>query len=139
VSRAHIDVLVQGLCESERVTDPDPDEVGRILWRENLTSVADRYPDDTDGTRPGPIDFKDRDVEDYTYRRPSVTIDRQGLLVAAGCYDYQSCEHPEWPTSQAFKWISSLVNDLNADGVTWPESGTRPWGYEDDDVHGKDN
>jgi hypothetical protein len=138
VDRAHIDVLVQGLAESETVTDLDPDELGRRLWAENFASVAYRYPRDTgEGDRPGPIDFRDSDVETYTYRRPGKKIDRQGLLVAMDCYAYQSCEHPEWRDSGPAAWIAALRANLLRAGVTPPSAGARmeAWGYEEEDVH----
>jgi hypothetical protein len=138
VDRAHIDVLVQGLAESETVTDVDPDELGRRLWAENLASVAYCYPSDRDGDRPGPYDFRDADVEEYTYRRPTAKIDRVGLLVALDCYRYQSCEHPGWKTSQAARWVETLLAALHRAGVVAPEPGQRmeAWGYEEADVHG---
>jgi hypothetical protein len=67
VARAHIDVLVQGLCEGEHVMHLDPDEVGRVLWRECLLSVAHRYPDAGDGDHPGPLDFRDNDSDVDTH------------------------------------------------------------------------
>lgn len=137
VGRAHIDVLVQGLCESETVTD-DPDSVGRVLWRENLRSVAARYPGDGDGERPGPIDFRDGDVDTYTYRRPTKKIDREALLVALDCYEYQSCEHRGWASSTAQMWVDQLRQALLAAGVRRPAAGSRmeAWGYREEDVHG---
>jgi hypothetical protein len=137
VSRAHIDVLVQGLAESEHVTDLDPDDVGRALWRENLASVAYRYPDDTgDGDRPGYLQ-RDEEVEEYIYRRPARKIDPSGLLYAIGCYDYQSCEHPGWVTSDAYRWVSTLADALRqSPGINEsPKFGTYPWGYDEEDVH----
>lgn len=135
VSRAHIDVLVQGLCESEHVTHLDPDEVGRILWRENLASVAERYPNDGDGERPGPIDFRDADVDTYTYRRPSMKITQAGLHKAIGCYQYQSSEHLGWEASQARSWTSTLAVALEQAGVP-ALSDSEPWGFEEEHVHG---
>ncbi|MCO7219488.1 hypothetical protein [Klenkia sp. PcliD-1-E] len=137
VSRAHIDVLVQGLCESEHVTHLGPDEVGRSLWQECLRSVAYRYPADGDGNRPGPVDFRDDDVETYTYRRPSVRISLTGLHHAIACYAYQSCEHQGWQNSDAERWTSGLraVLAKHPEVCTDPPSGEHPWGYEETDVH----
>lgn len=126
VDRAHIDVLVQALCEGEYVTDRDPDEVGRVLWRENLASVAYRYPRDVDGDRPGPLDFRDSDVDTYTYRRPSRRIEPSAVLSAVNCYDYQSCEHPGWETSRARAWVTALADALEAHPGVGEPSG--PWG-----------
>jgi len=131
VDRAHIDVLVQGLAESEIVTEVDPDELGRILWRENLASVAYRYPNDGDGERPGPMDFRDNDVETYIYRRPTKPISRGALMAAVECYDYQSCEHPGWRISQARTWAHDLYARLKA--AQTPRSDD--WSFDEEDVH----
>jgi hypothetical protein len=140
VDRAHIDVLVQGLAESETVTDVDPDTLGQKLWRENLVSVAYRYPGDGDGERPGPIDFRDADVDEYVYRRPDVKIEPEALMVAIGCYDYQSCEHPDWERSEARAWVHKLYAQLEAAGVKRLPIGSpeamKAWGYSESDVHG---
>lgn len=124
VSRAHIDVLVQGLTESEHVTDVHPDEIGRVLWHENHVSVNRRYRENT----PTPP---------YTYRRPTRKIDPSGLLYAVACYDYQSCEHEEWEDSDAYRWTSTLRAALEAhpDVDTAPPFGRYPWGYDEDNVH----
>ena len=137
VARAHIDVLVQGLCEGEHVTHLDLDEVGRVLWRECLASVAYRYPDDGDGERPAPVDFRDSDVETYTYRRPSLRIPLTGLHYALGCYRYQSCEHPGWEASDAEAWTRRLREALarHPQCDIKPPFGDHPWGYEETDVH----
>ncbi len=43
------------------------DNIGRMLWTENVASVAYRYPADEPTNRPGPLDFSDAEVEAYTY------------------------------------------------------------------------
>lgn len=138
VGRAHIDVLVQALCESETVTD-DPSAVGQVLWRENLLSVAARYPGDTDGTRPGPLDFRDSDVITYEYRRPRNKPSPECVLVALDCYEYQSCEHRGWASSTAQMWVDQLRQQLLAAGVVRPAPGAHmeAWGYSEQDVHAR--
>jgi hypothetical protein len=137
VARAHIDVLVQGLYEGEHVTHLDPDEVGRVLWRECLASVAYLYPRDQDGERSAPLDFRDRNVETYTYRRPSLRIPLTGLHHAIRCYRYQSCEHPDWEGSDAEAWTLRLREAVarHPQVDTDPPFGDHPWGYEETDVH----
>jgi hypothetical protein len=139
VDRAHIDVLVQGLAESETVTDVDPDTLGQKLWRENLVSVAYRYPGDGDGERPGPMDFRDADVDEYVYRRPGVKIEPGQLMTAIACYAYQSCEHPDWVGSEVEQWTSRLYDQLVNAGVKRPDSGSpgamEAWGYTEAVVH----
>lgn len=137
VDRAHIDVLVQALAEGEHVTDVDPDEIGRELWRENLRSILARYPYTSDGERPGACGFRDSDVEVYTYRRPSRRIDPSGVLYAVGCYQYQSCEHGGWEASRAYAWTTALRDALEGHpGVELaPPFGKYPWGFTETDVH----
>lgn len=129
VDRAHIDVLVQALTTEAGMAQGTADEIGRTLWRENLRSVAHRYPGDEDGQRPGPLDFKDSDVDTYIYREPSVTIPEAGVVHAVQCYVYQSCEHQGWEGSLSAKWMQTLV--LRHDGIT----GDGPWGFEEEEVH----
>lgn len=116
VSRAHIDVMVQALCESEMVAE-HPDLVGRMLWSENVFSLAYCYPGDGDGDRPGPIDFRDDDALTYTYRRPSVRLTRHDVLIALQCWDYQSCEHPGYGESEPCRWVDRLIKSLQAAGA----------------------
>ena len=33
------------------------------------------------------------------------------VLKATDCYEYQSCEHPEWPSSNAHDFIQALRKD----------------------------
>lgn len=133
VSRAHIDVLVQALTADAGLTPGTPDEIGRELWAENLASVAYRYPRDTDGDRPGPLEFRDSDVETYTYREPAKVIPDAGILMAVDCYTYQSCEHPGWNKSRAVKWMDTLkMRHATAESLD-----KYPWGFDEDDVHGE--
>lgn len=86
------------------------DKVGRMLWQENLNSIHYRYPDTVEGgNHPGPMDFSPTEVEAYTYshfgaRRWSPVA----VLKAIDCYEYQSCEHPEWETSEAKRFCDAL-------------------------------
>lgn len=150
VSRAHIDVLVQALTAEAGLAgrgkilmdaetgefsraELSPDEIGRELWRENLRSVIFyRYPRDTDGDRPGPLDFKDSDVDTYTYREPARVMSDAEVCKAASCFDYQSCEHPGWETSRANKWIETLMSRHHVAAI--PDDV--PWGFDEEDVHG---
>lgn len=71
-----------------------------ILWGANIKSVSYRYPNESVDTLPGPVG------EDYSNSRvygPSELSPLTPGLVfqALDCYEYQSCEHPEWATSEA--------------------------------------
>src|SRR6516162_2833567 len=98
VSRQHIDVMVDAAIRNGLIEPSQADEVGRMLWKENLVSVAYRYPRDKGGKRPGPTDFRDADVETYTFTPlPKEIVDvwnlnpDAALAKTVGCYEYQSC------------------------------------------------
>jgi hypothetical protein len=123
VDKAHIDTLVQaGLAYGRRYTlawyhDHEPttdegsrtrtntrhelsreaaDRVGAMLWNTNRASVDYRYEE-----------ANDREV--YRYRHnvclPMAPV---AVLKAIDCYEYQSCEHPEWESSEARAFCSVL-------------------------------
>lgn len=123
VSKLHIDHLVTALVRAELITET-PDKAGRMLWRECLASVAARYPGDTDGHRPGPIDFRDGDVDTYTWTEtPELTPG--GLSKTIACYRYQSCEHDGWTGSVADQLTAKLMDGLEA----VPYDDSVPWGW----------
>lgn len=108
VSRDHLDLLITAAVAWGLTTTDEADDIGRTLWRENLASVAYRYPDDRDGTRPAPEDFRDRHVDTYQYRPYPGRVDPEVVAAAAASLGYQSCEHPEWPDSIACRWVHQL-------------------------------
>lgn len=124
VSEKHIDYMVTAVIRAELVAD-NPDEIGRMLWRECLASVAYRYPNDGDGERPGPVDFKDSDVDTYTWTETD-ELDAPELATTLRCYDYQSCEHPGYKTSEAKAIVDKLLAGMGK--VDW-EGSTAPWGW----------
>ncbi len=134
VSRQHIDVMVDAAIRSGLVEASQADEVGRMLWKENLVSVAYRYPRDKDGKRPGPTDFRDADVDTYTFTPlPKEIVDvwnlnpDAALAKTVGCYEYQSCEHPGWRDSPACALSSRLCELVREhDGY----GDCIPWGWE---------
>jgi hypothetical protein len=151
VSRAHIDALVLAGVQWGTIADPTPEkltELGRMLWAENLTSVAYRYPNDTgNGDRPGPINFRDNDVKTYTAPTAELLLlSAAGIVNAIDCYDYQSCEHPQWrdPDNPAASYTRTLRKTVLAtfppnslqtgyDGIKLypPGYDAAPWGVDD--------
>lgn len=137
VDRRHIDVLVHACIGQKLIAPEQADATGRMLWAECLKSVAYRYPGDKgDGDRPGPCSFKDGDVDTYTFTPlpAEFVLTPSALRSTAGCYAYQSCEHPEWETTEAYRLAETLRNCV-------PESVTRtreyhdvPWGWDDESV-----
>jgi hypothetical protein len=101
VSKEHIDRIVSAAVAADVISVAAANAAGRMLWRENLLSVSHRYPSDTgNGDRPGPIDFKDSDVDTYVWE-PTDIITGNALRKTLACLRYQSCEHDGWPTSEA--------------------------------------
>lgn len=139
VSKGHIDCLVQASI-AERLTAPhEANETGRMLWQECFNSVVYRYPNDGDGERPGPRDFRDADVDDYEFRGVEAPLDDAIVVWQIHCYDYQSCEHPEWETSDARELVLKLEAVIDArhaaEGDSWhynapSTQGWHPWGID---------
>ena len=108
VSRDHIDLLLTAALAWEITAPGDTDVTGRMLWKENLTSVAHRYPHDRNGDRPGPIDFRDRHVDTYRFQPYPGPVDPEVVAAAAASLGYQSSEHPGWTYSSAYRWTTHL-------------------------------
>lgn len=81
-------------------------EVGQMLWDENVKSVSHRYPDCDGKELPGPIDC------DFQYgqhdSKAFARISAVAVLKACDGYEYQSCEHPGWESSEAHSFLESL-------------------------------
>jgi len=81
-------------------------EVAQMLWDENVRAVRIKYPD-TDAL-PGPIgeDYKitQQDFSGALWQR----IDPVQVIKACDCYEYQSCEDPDYYQTEAAAFIRSL-------------------------------
>lgn len=141
VSRQHIEVLTNALLDYGIVPvgeDWQETEItlGQELWNENIASVLSRYPDCTIDDMPGPCD------ETFAYERaPAAHIlpylrDGWALLSLKRCYCYQSCEHPGWETSRAYRLMelleecvrTALCLDPKRGLSSYPEWSKTPWG-----------
>jgi len=91
-----LDNILRNIHEYE-LTEETADAVGRMLWMENHVSVAYRYGKQMDVTIGEP----------YRFERQRKT-DPVVVLKAIACYEYQSCEDPEWETSQAKAFCNAL-------------------------------
>jgi hypothetical protein len=133
VSKSHIDALVhaayfgprgvRGLPQSGHWCKPQfkgchnwgfeqMNDVGEMLIRENLSCIHARYPDtltDPEGT-PGPI--AQYWLQPYEHETPTRKMGVVEALKALDCYEYQSCEHPEWDKSEAFEFCRSMRHSL---------------------------
>lgn len=150
VSKEHIDALVSAALvvaqedrssfrwydadgnHSHELTYTDTvraNQVGRMLWAENLASINARYTDTIEHPEncPGPNDFNGIEtVADYTFKR-TPRIPPVAILKAINCYEYQTCEHEGWPTSQAKAFCDSLTASVINSLPGYDES---PWGID---------
>jgi hypothetical protein len=77
------------------------DEVGQMLCDANAASVTHRY------RQTGLI------RTEYRYRTPRHTAwSVPELLKALGCFEYQACEVPDWPASEAHAFCRALQDLL---------------------------
>ncbi len=107
VDREHIAYLVTAASKLGLTTSPEAKtKVGQMLWNENRYSVEHRYPDCLEtGNYPGPIG------ETFVYEKHRASrkpINPVQALKACHGYEYQSCEHPGWPASEARAFIDKL-------------------------------
>jgi hypothetical protein len=121
VSKEHIDYLVHAAMAAPRRScngyvmtldglhvDTESDAVGRALWEENARSVAYRYQRPYDNL-PGPIDFDHEALARYRCPCwPEMPFEPVVALKALTCYEYQSCEHPEWNASPVKRFCDEL-------------------------------
>lgn len=131
VTDAHIDGLVQSLWTHGFIGDGTQTETGRMLLRENYLSLNARYGD------PVPAEV------DYTFRGIEAPLDPVKVAKSVSCYQYQACEHREWPDSDAYTLTTALHDVVVAEaGYTVDDRGLNemwlskahehaPWGIED--------
>ena len=150
VSKAHIDALVSAAMTSGNpmswyydnpsrrgeITYTDTvkaSEVGMMLWGENLASINARYPDTIDDPTacPGPCDFDgSASVPAYQFTRTQQMTPVQ-IIKAIHCYEYQSCEHEGWKTSEAHAFCEALTDKMTN---ALPGYDDAPWGLDEEDV-----
>lgn len=79
------------------------DRVGRLLLATNYDSVNHRY-DEMDAEAIAAIDS-------YRHRRFNGMVEAShagSVIGAIRTYRYQACEHPGWPTSEAYAYCEAL-------------------------------
>lgn len=141
VSENHIRLLVEACYKYEVLKDDTltPDALGQLLWRENHKSVNARYGErkrtprfqhDSQAMAAWPYPSPGQGCIRELARRPAL------LFKQAGCYHYQSCEHPTWERSAAASMITRLIEAIAlSQGRTIDEmyegmQGNEPWGIE---------
>ena len=110
------------------------DATGQMLTDANVASVAHRYPDDTDETRPGTYDDGRGDwTTPYRYARPPYQpTAAEGLKACCG-YEYQACEVPHYRDTEAARFIDALRSAL-IDKVPGYDEAPWTWGAEELDA-----
>lgn len=137
VSKAHIDALVQEMVAREVIPPERATAVGRELWEECRLSVAYRYPRDKSGERPGPVDLTDEIMAEYVFEGVEAPLHPEAIRFNIRCYNYQSCEHPGWESSQSFRWMRDLELSICGQLGIFPDDPIRgdqrewPWGIDD--------
>lgn len=123
VSKEDIDILVTAhfALKGCAFSTDSADRIGAMLWRENVASVAYHY---AMPKRHGAEHAQYlKALEAYAWR--PVYAKAAAVAKIARCYDYQSCEHPEWAASSARRIIDELMG-------AFPESiagyDDMPWG-----------
>lgn len=81
----------------------------RMLWLENQRSIHYRY-DDSDDYGNVPDITKKEQLGEYEEFNPDQVI------MSCGCYSYQSCEHPEWESSEAKCLVDKIKEEAIARG-----------------------
>jgi len=125
VSKTHIDALVWARNIVNRrhghvFLDMSDSDFGRMLWRENMASLAARYRD--------PINKESLAAYAYMPSQTVRSLPTIALVKSIDCYEYQACEREAWQESQARAACeaiyASLVHML-------PGYDAAPWGIED--------
>ena len=119
VSDKHISQLVIGAMLLGCVKPGDMESIGGMLAEENALSVSYRYRGDAE---PASFTFEPCDAPELP-----------ALVKLINCLNYQSCEHPEWETSEACKWLEMVKETATArwkrSKAEWEKAyDDAPWG-----------
>jgi hypothetical protein len=111
-----------------------PEDAAELLARENIRSVAARYPGDADGERPGPA-LLDADIVKAAriWAAHYVAEDRTPLSVVVwtACRNvaYQCDESYNWEKTPAFALLQRIQQFIGHEPI-----GSVPWCFEDYDA-----
>jgi len=96
--------------EHKELTTDNADEIGQMLLDENIKSVGHRYEDSEITDLPGRADADY--ILPFVYKPFTRSPKPVEALKITGCYEYQSCEHPEWEASEAKAFCDALQHRL---------------------------
>lgn len=132
VSKAHIDLLVNldlhGPSDLERsqpwgLSSYSPDELGKLLWGENLRSFRTRYPGLPKNRS---IAYS---VANYEFQPPPYQLTLVEANKALHCLRYQSCETDDYETTLAAQWTNEMLSTLEH---CVPGYELAPWHWSED-------
>jgi hypothetical protein len=98
------------------------DHAARLLLCENLRSVRYRYPDE-DAYPEGGYDVA---AQTHRFTRTGYVLSDAEAVRACDCIEYQSCEHPDYHESEAWRLLAA-IRDHAVDGVV-RSALAREWG-----------
>lgn len=107
--------------------DVDADRLVALLVQENVASVEHRYHDSVYGL-PGDTSHLDRPL---THEDPRYRLTVAEAFAALDCYEYQSCEHGGWETSEAKLFCDAFRRALSKQVAGYAEA---PWEWSVEDV-----
>jgi hypothetical protein len=124
VSKIDIDILVTAIARLKPAGRSliDLNKLGRMLWRENVASVAHRY---SHKPREELLEAFGDTEEVENYRFKPTRVRPAAVAKVAACYDYQTCEHPAYEASQARQIYLEIAK---AYPDTLPGYDDMPWG-----------
>jgi hypothetical protein len=96
-NNSHITALAAYAARNRIAGQADARTIGDTLHAENVRSVNYRY---RESTRPS------FELCEWAAFHP---FSRVQIVKAARCLDYQSCEHPGWQASEAFKILQAIT------------------------------
>lgn len=144
VNKSHINAMVQAASHARlgwyhdkqfrQVNSDNIDAVGQMLLDENVKSVGYRYEDSQLTNLPGMADaeYLIPFQSHFVYKR----LKPVELIKIITCYEYQSCEHPEWHTSEAKVFCESLKSDAISNLPGYDEA---PWEWTDEQYYKAEN
>ncbi|HEX3735217.1 MAG TPA: hypothetical protein VHU86_08685 [Solirubrobacterales bacterium] len=106
--------------------------LGAALLAECIASVSYRYPDDTFERLPGPVPVPRPEQYEFTDFGSCMTIAE--ACKAIDCYEYQSCEHPDWKESVACGFCGQLRQILT---TRLPGAFEAPWEWTSETLAGR--
>ena len=144
VEKSHINAMLKGAFQVARkygedkftyyhnhqsrdLTSSNADEVGQVLLDECIKGVSYRYEDSPLTGLPGRTDAEYLiPFQFYALGKQPKPIE---IIKITQCYEYQSCEHTEWETSEARSFCKALIEHTISEIPGYDEA---PWEWHED-------